>query len=141
MADQIHITFPDGASREFPVGVTALDVAKSIGPRLASEAVAAKTGDKLVDLSTKLEADGPIQFIMPSSPEGLEILRHSSAHLLAAAVTELFPDAHPGIGPPPVGDGEFEPVIIDSVDRFLGIPVAQHGPVEVGVECFAVQRR
>ena len=57
MADQIHITFPDGASREFPVGVTALDVAKSIGPRLASEALAAKTGDKLIDLSTKLEAE------------------------------------------------------------------------------------
>ena len=96
----IHITFPDGAIREFPQGVTALDVAKSIGPRLASEALAAKVGDKLVDLSTKLEADAPIQFIMPSSAEGLEIFRHSSAHLLAAAVTELFPDAHPGIGPP-----------------------------------------
>ena len=99
MAEQIHITFPDGASREFPAGVTALDVAKSIGSRLASEALAAKAGDKLIDLSTKLESSGPIQFIMPSSPEGLEIFHHSTAHLLAAAVTELFPDAHPGIGP------------------------------------------
>ena len=99
MAD-IHITFPDGASREFPQGTTALEVAESIGSRLAAEALAAKHGDQLVDLSTKLEADGPIQFIMPSSAEGLEIFRHSSAHLLAAAVTELFPDAHPGIGPP-----------------------------------------
>jgi threonyl-tRNA synthetase len=100
MAEQIHLTFPDGAARGFPAGVTALDVAKSIGPRLASDALAAKVGDKLVDLSTKLESDGPIQFIMPSSPEGLEIFRHSTAHLLAAAVTDLFPDAHPGIGPP-----------------------------------------
>jgi threonyl-tRNA synthetase len=99
MGDHIQLTFPDGASREFPLGTTALDVAKSIGPRLASEALAAKAGDKLIDLSTKLEADGPIQFIMPSSPEGLEIFRHSTAHLLAAAVTELFPDAHPGVGP------------------------------------------
>jgi len=96
----IHITFPDGASREFPQGTTALEVARSIGPRLAAEALAAKHGDRLVDLSTKLEADGPIQFIMPASAEGLEIFRHSSAHLLAAAVTNLFPDAHPGIGPP-----------------------------------------
>ncbi len=95
----IHITFPDGASREFPQGTTALEVAQSVGPRLAAEALAAKHGDRLVDLSTKLEADGPIQFIMPSSAEGLEIFRHSSAHLLAAAVTELYPDAHPGIGP------------------------------------------
>src|ERR1035437_301378 len=96
----IQITFPDGASREYPQGTTALEVAKSIGPRLAAEALAAKGGDNLVDLSTKLEASGPIQFIMPASPEGLEIFRHSSAHLLAAAVTDLFPDAHPGIGPP-----------------------------------------
>jgi threonyl-tRNA synthetase len=95
----IHITFPDGASREFPQGVTALEVAKSIGSRLAAEALAAKQNDQLFDLSTKLERDGSIQFITPSSAEALEIFRHSSAHLLAAAVTELFPDAHPGIGP------------------------------------------
>ncbi len=99
MAD-LHITFPDGSVREYPQGTTALEVAKSIGPRLATEALIAKQGDRLIDLSTKLESDGPIQFIMPSSAEGLEVFRHSTAHLLAAAVTELFPDAHPGIGPP-----------------------------------------
>jgi threonyl-tRNA synthetase len=96
----LHITFPDGASREFPQGTTALEVAKSLGPRLAADALAAKQGDRLIDLSAKLDGDGPIQFIMPSSGEGLEIFRHSAAHLLAAAVIELFPDAHPGIGPP-----------------------------------------
>ncbi len=96
----IQVSFPDGASREYSQGTTALEVAKSIGPRLAADAVAAKVGDQLIDLSTKLEAGGPIQFITPASPEGLEIFRHSSAHLLAAAVTDLFPDAHPGIGPP-----------------------------------------
>ncbi len=100
MAGNIQLTFPDGAVRDFPLGTTALDVARSIGPRLASDALAAKAGDQLIDLSAKLESSGPIQFIMPSSPEGLEILHHSTAHLLAAAVTELFPDAHPGIGPP-----------------------------------------
>ncbi len=99
MAD-IHLKFPDGAIREFPQGTTALDVARSIGPRLAADALVAKQGDRLIDLSTKLESDGPIQFIMPSSPEGLEVFRHSTAHVLAAAVTDLFPDAHPGIGPP-----------------------------------------
>jgi threonyl-tRNA synthetase len=96
----IRVSFPDGASREYPQGTTAWEVAKSISPRLAAEALAAKVGDWPVDLSTKLEADGPIQFITPASPEGLELFRHSSAHLLAAAVTDLFPDAHPGIGPP-----------------------------------------
>jgi threonyl-tRNA synthetase len=96
----VRVTFPDGASREFPQGTTALDVAKSIGPRLASDALAAKVGDHLVDLTYPIETDAPVQFITTSSPEGLEIYRHSSAHLLAAAVLELFPDAHPGVGPP-----------------------------------------
>jgi threonyl-tRNA synthetase len=95
----ISITFPDGTSKEFPQGVTALEVAKSLGPRLAAEAVAAKVDGRLVDLSFPIESNGPIQIITPSSPEALEIYRHSAAHLLAAAVIELFPDAHPGIGP------------------------------------------
>jgi threonyl-tRNA synthetase len=95
----ILITFPDGTSKEFPQGVTALEVAKSLGSRLAAEAVAAKVDGRLVDLSLPIESNGPIQIITPSSPEALEIYRHSAAHLLAAAVIELFPDAHPGIGP------------------------------------------
>jgi len=95
----IQISFPDGSIREFPQGTTALEVAQSIGPRLAADALAAKVGEELFDLATKLEAGGPIQFITPASPDALEIFRHSSAHLLAAAVTELFPDAHPGVGP------------------------------------------
>jgi threonyl-tRNA synthetase len=96
----VQITFPDGAVKEFPQGTTALEVAKSLGPRLAAEALAARVDGQLVDLATKIEASAPVQFVTPASPEGLEIYRHSSAHLLAAAVTELFPDAHPGIGPP-----------------------------------------
>jgi len=95
----IQISFPDGSIREFPQGTTALEVAQSIGPRLAADALAAKVGEELFDLATKLEAGGPIQFITPASLDALEIFRHSSAHLLAAAVTELFPDAHPGVGP------------------------------------------
>src|SRR6516164_4396030 len=96
----IELTFPDGTTKEYPRGITALEVAKSIGPRLAAEALVAKVDGRLVDLSTPLEESGPIQFVTPGSPGGLEVYRHSSAHLLAAAVTELFPDAHPGVGPP-----------------------------------------
>jgi threonyl-tRNA synthetase len=97
----IQITFPDGAVKAFPAGVTAAEVAKSIGPRLASDALVAKFNGNLIDLTAPIESSGPIQFVTPSSgPEALEVLRHSSAHLLAAAVLELFPDAHPGIGPP-----------------------------------------
>ncbi|MGH9357186.1 MAG: threonine--tRNA ligase [Terriglobia bacterium] len=99
--ENIQITFPDGSSREFPRGISAMEVAKSLGPRLAAEALLAKIDGRLADLSTPLEASGPIQFVTPASNgQGLEVYRHSSAHLLAAAVLELFPDAHPGIGPP-----------------------------------------
>src|SRR5205809_4307692 len=96
----IQLTFPDGTVKEFPQGTTALEVAQSIGPRLATEALVAKLDGRLLDLAAPLESGGPIQFVTPKSPEGLEVYRHSSAHLLAAAVLELFPDAHPGIGPP-----------------------------------------
>jgi len=95
----VLIEFPDKTAKEFPQGVTALEVAKSIGPRLAADALAAKLDGRLVDLSTPIEQSGPIQFITPSSPEALELYRHSASHVLAAAVTDLFPDAHPGVGP------------------------------------------
>jgi threonyl-tRNA synthetase len=95
----IQLTLPDGATREFPQGVTGLEVARSIGPRLAADALAAKVDGRLMDLASPIESSGPFQVITPSSAEGLEIYRHSSAHLLAAAVLELFPDARPGIGP------------------------------------------
>ncbi len=96
----IHVTLPDGSVKEFPQGVSVLDVARAIGPRLAQEALAAKVDGRLVDLTHRLESDSPVEIITPASPQGLEIYRHSSAHLLAAAVLELFPDAHPGVGPP-----------------------------------------
>jgi len=96
----MQITFPDGAVKEYPRGTTAREIAQSIGPRLASDALVAKVDGHLIDLASPVESSGPIQFVTPSSPEGLQVYRHSSAHLLAAAVLELFPDAHPGIGPP-----------------------------------------
>ncbi len=97
----VQLTFPDGAVKEYPEGVTPAEVAKAIGPRLASEALVARIDGDLIDLSRPIKASGPIEFLTPASgPQALEVYRHSSAHLLAAAVLELFPDAHPGIGPP-----------------------------------------
>src|SRR5246500_2572904 len=98
MAD-IHIKFPDGSEREFPKGTTALDIAKSISPRLADAALAAKTNGDLIDLTRPLEKDTDLRLLTEKDPEALEVYRHSSAHLLAAAVLELFPETKLGHGP------------------------------------------
>src|SRR5882672_9473639 len=100
MPDNIHIKLPDGSDREFPKGTTALEVAKSISPRLADAALAAKTNGDLIDLTKPLEKDTDLRFLTEKDPEALQVYRHSSAHLLAAAVLELFPETKLGHGPP-----------------------------------------
>jgi threonyl-tRNA synthetase len=99
MHDNIHIKLPDGSVREVPAGTTALDIAKSISPRLADAALAAKTNGNLIDLTRPLEKDTDLRILTDKDPEALEVYRHSSAHLLAAAVLELFPETKLGHGP------------------------------------------
>src|SRR5499427_346058 len=99
MADSIHIKLPDGSDKEYPKGTTALDVAKSISPRLADAALAAKTNGDLIDLARPLERDTDLRILTEKDPEALQVYRHSSAHLLAAAVLELFPETKLGHGP------------------------------------------
>ncbi|MBP8922490.1 MAG: TGS domain-containing protein, partial [Thauera sp.] len=94
-----NITLPDGSVRSFDHPVTVAEVAASIGAGLAKAALAGRAGGKLVDLSHRLEADADLAIITDKSAEGLEIIRHSTAHLLAHAVKELFPDAQVTIGP------------------------------------------
>src|SRR5437773_2093755 len=100
MADSIHIKLPDGSTKEVPKGTTALDVAKSISPRWADAALVAKTNGDLIDLTRPLEKDTDLRILTEKDPEALEVYRHSSAHLLAAAVLELFPETKLGHGPP-----------------------------------------
>src|SRR6476659_8121954 len=99
MSDNIHIKLPDGSDKELPKGSTALDVAKSISPRLADAAIAAKTHGDLIDLTRPLEKDTDLRILTERDPEALGVYRHSSAHLLAAAVLELFPETKLGHGP------------------------------------------
>jgi len=99
MANDIHVKLPDGSVKEVPVGTTALDIAKSISPRLADAALAAKTNGNLIDLTRPLEKDTDLRILTDKDPEALEVYRHSSAHLLAAAVLELFPETKLGHGP------------------------------------------
>ena len=96
----IKVKLPDGSEKEVPTGTTPLDVAKSISPRLADAALVAKANDDLIDLSRPLEKDTELRLLTDRDPEALQVYRHSSAHLLAAAVLELFPETKLGHGPP-----------------------------------------
>jgi threonyl-tRNA synthetase len=100
MSDSIHIKLPDGSTKEVPKGTTALEIAKSISPRLADDALVAKTNGDLIDLTRPLDKDAELRILTEKNPEALEVYRHSSAHLLAAAVLELFPETKLGHGPP-----------------------------------------
>jgi threonyl-tRNA synthetase len=100
MADSIHVKLPDGSVKDVPRGTTALDIAKSIGQRLADATLVAKTNGDLIDVTKPLEKDTDLRLLTDRDPEALEVYRHSSAHLLAAAVLELFPETKLGHGPP-----------------------------------------
>src|SRR5579871_6038719 len=122
--EAIHVTLPDGSVKEYPKGTTPVEIAKSISPRLADAALVAKVravngdgaqgktgifsnsvdpepdGSLLYDLRRPLEQDVKLQILTDKNPEALYVFRHSAAHLLAAAVTELYPEVKLGIGPP-----------------------------------------
>ena len=97
--DQINIQFPDGNSKEFDKGTTTEDVAQSISPGLRKKAVAGKFNGQMVDLTRPLEEDGSIEIVTPGSEEALEVLRHSTAHLMAQALKRLYGDVKFGVGP------------------------------------------
>jgi threonyl-tRNA synthetase len=99
-AETIQITLPDGATREVPRGTTAAQIAHQISPRLAKEALVARANGDLVDLSRPLEHDAKISILTAKDPDAVQVFRHSAAHLLAAAVLELYPNVKLGIGPP-----------------------------------------
>jgi len=96
---EISVTLPDGSSRHVPAGTPVRDVAAAISPRLAAASLAAVVNGRPVDLSYPLETNADIRLITDRDPEALHIYRHSTAHLMAAAVTALFPNAQCGIGP------------------------------------------
>ncbi len=95
----IAIKLPDGAVRQFDAPVSVRDVAAAIGPGLAKAALAGKVDGKVVDTSYVIDHDAALAIVTDKDPEGLEVIRHSTAHLLAYAVKELFPDAQVTIGP------------------------------------------
>lgn len=99
MSERIQITFPDGAVKEFSKGVTMEEIAASISPGLKKKAYAGKLNGSLIDLRTPIEESGEIQILTDKDPESLEILRHSTAHLMAQAIKRLYKNVKLGVGP------------------------------------------
>ena len=95
----LHLTFPDGAVREFPVGITGLDIAKGISPSLAKRTVAMALDGVLTDLADPIEKNAKIEFVNREDPRALELIRHDAAHVLAEAVQNLWPGTQVTIGP------------------------------------------
>ena len=135
---QVTVTLPDGSIRSVPAGAPVREVAESISPRLAAAALAAVVDDRLVDLTFPLTADARVRIVTEQAPEALTLYRHSTAHLLAAAVTALFPDAQCGIGPPTdegffydfVVDRPFVPEDLDAIEARMKDLAAQNLPYE-----------
>jgi len=96
----INVRLPDGSTQSVPPGTRPIDIAKSISPRLADAAIVAQVNGQLYDLTRPLESDADLKILTAKNPESLDVYRHSTAHLLAAAVLELFPETQLGIGPP-----------------------------------------
>ncbi|WP_077214199.1 threonine--tRNA ligase [Bacillus dakarensis] len=99
MSDVVKLSFPDGAVKEFPVGVTTEEVAASISPGLKKKAIAGKLNGAMYDLRRPINEDGAIEIVTQGSDEALEVLRHSTAHLMAQAIKRLFKNVKLGVGP------------------------------------------
>ena len=96
----LNVTLPDGSLKIVPAGSSPMDLARTIGSRLADDAVVARVNGKLYDLTRPFTEDASLEILTSRNPEALEVYRHSTAHLLAAAVLELFPETQLGVGPP-----------------------------------------
>ncbi|MDO9092683.1 MAG: threonine--tRNA ligase [Rubrivivax sp.] len=133
----LNITLPDGSRREFPGPVSVADVAASIGSGLAKAALGGKVDGKLVDTSHRIEADAQVAIVTDKDADGLELIRHSTAHLLAYAVKELFPEAQVTIGPT-IENGfyydfaykrPFTPEDLAAIEKRMGELAAKNEPV------------
>lgn len=133
----VRITLPDGSQREYPAPLTVAEVAASIGAGLAKAALAGKVDGKVVDTSFRIDGDAKLSILTAKDPEGLDVIRHSTAHLLAYAVKELYPDAQVTIGPV-IENGfyydfaykrSFTPEDLAAIEKRMGELAAKDEPV------------
>jgi threonyl-tRNA synthetase len=138
MSESLTITLPDGSEKQLPAGSRPLDVAQSIGQRLADDAVVARVNGQLYDLTRPLEGHAKLEILTSRNPEALDVYRHSTAHLLAAAVLELFPETKLGIGPPTEAgfyydfqrDEPFTPEDLEKIEKRMWEIQARNLPYE-----------
>jgi threonyl-tRNA synthetase len=125
---EIRVTLPDGSQKSLPKGATAADLAKAIGPGLAKAALAARVNGEVRDLARPLPDGVTVEILTDKHPQALDVLRHSSAHVLATAVRQLFPKAQIGFGPP-IEDGfyydfdigrPFTPEDLEAIEKKMG---------------------
>ncbi len=109
----INITFPDGKTHSYPIGISSGEIAKQISPALFKKSVAARFNDALVDLNAQLQQDGVLEIITVDTDSGIKILWHSTAHIMAHAIKNLYPEAQFGVGPA-IEDGFYYDIDIDS---------------------------
>src|SRR6266478_1090369 len=126
MPSEIRVTLPDGSEKRVPAGSTGADLAKAIGPGLAKAALAARVNGHVWDLSRPLPDAAKVSILTDKDPQALEVLRHSSAHVLATAVRQLFPHAQIGFGPP-IEDGFYYDF---AVERPFGPEVPSTGRIK-----------
>ena len=138
LAETVTITLPDGKTRTVPAGSSLREIAESIGPRLAKDALAGKIDGRLVDLTSRVGRDAAIEIVTAKSPDALGLYRHSTAHLTAHAVKRLFPDVQIGIGPA-IDNGyyydfqpprPFTPEDLSAIEAEMRKIVAEDEPVE-----------
>ncbi|HTO86077.1 MAG TPA: threonine--tRNA ligase [Thermoanaerobaculia bacterium] len=138
LAQVVTVRLPDGSTKVVPRGTTLAQIAASIGPRLAKDALAAKLDGRVVDLSRPVEADAAVEILTPKSSEALDVYRHSTAHLTANAVKRLFPDVQIGIGPA-IENGyyydfnpkrAFTPEDLEAIEAEMRRIVAEDNPIE-----------
>ncbi|ARQ07392.1 threonine--tRNA ligase [Macrococcoides canis] len=137
---EINIKFPDGNVKSFEAGVTTEDIAGSISPGLKKKALAGKFNGQMVDLSTALETDGDIEIITPESPEGIEVLRHSTAHLMAQALKRMYGNVHFGVGPV-IEEGFYYDVDTEHKISSEDLPEIEKTMRQIVGENIAIERR
>ncbi|HXJ29168.1 MAG TPA: threonine--tRNA ligase [Gemmatimonadales bacterium] len=130
MANELHITLPDGSTRVLPAGATARDLAAQIGPGLAKAAIAARVNGEVRDLGRPLPDGASVSILTDKDPQALDVLRHSAAHVLATAVRQLFPKAGIGFGPP-IEDGFYYDFEVDQPFGPEDLAAIEHKMAEV----------